>query len=101
MTVSCDLILKMSKESSLLLGLDSSVIDYPLLIFEELAILNKSLVDIGSTLSTYSSMNSSVYMSSSVCMSSSVSVSSSVCMSISVCVYSSSAVNVACFVKMS
>jgi hypothetical protein len=43
--VTGDLVLEVTKESSLLLGFVTMVIDNPFLIFEEVSIFNQNLVD--------------------------------------------------------
>jgi hypothetical protein len=58
--VAGDLVLEVPKESSLLLGLDSAVVNNPLFIFEELAVLDHSLVNVGLSLKVGVSLNSSV-----------------------------------------
>jgi len=47
--VTSDLVLEVTKESSLLLGFVTLVIDNPFLIFEELSVFNESLMNLGST----------------------------------------------------
>jgi hypothetical protein len=62
--MSSDLVFQVSKESSLLLGLDSSVICNPFLILEKLSIFNQSFMNICGAGSTSRSLNSDISMSS-------------------------------------
>lgn len=54
--MSGDLVLELSEETSLLLSLDSSFIDNPFLIFEELSVLNEGLMNIGLSVSSSGSV---------------------------------------------
>jgi len=53
--VTGDLILEVTKESSLLLGSGTLIIDNPFLIFEELSIFNQNFVDTSSAMGLSSS----------------------------------------------
>jgi hypothetical protein len=56
--VAYDLVLEVTKESSLLLGLGAMSINNPFLIFEKVSVFLKSLVDVGGSSSMGSSGNS-------------------------------------------
>lgn len=75
--VTSDLVLQVSEEASLLLSLDSSFINNPFFIFEELTVLNQLFVDIGLTVSSTvgSTMYSSGSMYSNTCSEASVTMS--------------------------
>lgn len=66
MVVTSDLVLHLSEEASLLLSLDSSIIDNPFLIFEELSVLDESFVNIGLTMYSGSTLDGNTGTKTSV-----------------------------------